>query len=495
MSLVTIPLIGYASDLDPTMPGVFSYSKGMVATERGWRMRWHPSTIATATLGSTDYLLDGAVGNITDGTIVGHFARYDVSASKVKLYRLNGSSLSDASRGSNYALSGINWTFCNYGNYQLACYLSEPVQIRDASGSGAFADSAATGIPKAAICVTWGPPTSPRVMLLNYNDGTAYYDGWWTSHQGGPTAAWTVDVATGAVNGRLLGAGTLTCAVAFGDDVIAWSDTQMWYGKFVGPPFICEWRRLSDRIGCVGPYAATVINNVAYWVSERGLFQFSSGGLQKVAAPIQNDIVTRLNIGNAVTNTLRSTQVVSDRTGQYLYVVFRPSAIDSNTKINTYAIGINLANNKVGVLTDGQRLWMGRGYSLIIDNADGGSTGGTTLYREITDEHYHAVANDSYGFGLNYIGSNKGDTRLLDVIPRFITAPYSYTMTDYFGPTLSEATTAATAVSVTATPWRANITKSARWHAPRFAFVNYSGAIYNMEVADVLLNVEKSGNQ
>jgi hypothetical protein len=73
-----------------------------------------------------------------------------------------------------------------------------------------------------------------------------------------------------------------------------------------------------------------------------------------------------------------------------------------------------------------------------------------------------------------------------------VRAPTSYQLNGTYGPTASEVTTSYTTVSVTATPWRADILKTARWHKPIMYFANSSQSPI---IIDVMLEVEKAGNQ
>jgi hypothetical protein len=496
--LVPIALVGYAPDLDPATPGVFSYCKGVEPTRRGWKVqRRQLATHATsgAAFATNSYILDGLVSELVDGTEVAHFAVYDAAADKVKLYAITGSnSLGDKSRAAFYTkpngTTTNNVSFCQYGNLTLATNLTDVVQVRDASGSGVFADSAATAIPKAKLCVTWGPPTSPRVILFHYNDGTNYPDGWWTSHQGGPAAAWTVDPATGAMSGRLIGVGPIRCAIAYGDNVVAFGDRQMWFGQFIGPPFVIGWSKVANDIGCCGPYAAKVINGVLYWVGLQGLFAWTGQGEpQRIEIPIQRTIAMQVfAVGEPAS---RNIQLTGDATTRRLFVAIKTGPLTSSAVIAAF-YSISLDSLRVGLPTGT------RDSTVVLSQIyDRLRAAYITVGAEVTltqeSGPYAAVVGEAIGFGLPFIGADKGESKIQTLIPRFVTAPISYRMTGYFGPTFSEATSTAPPVDVVATPWRADILKAANWHAPRFYFV--IDASHDMEVIDVVAETVEAGRR
>ncbi len=473
MSLQTVPLLGYAPDLDPTTPGVFSYCFGMEPTSRGWKLQ-RALTTGGAT-GASGGPIDGAVSynaNVTGATV----PIIHVAFGTHIWYTPAGAGLFDVSRSGNYAAISDpydGYTFCQYGNTAIVARLGVAVGTRDATTTNVFVDSTATGIPKAAICVTWGPPTSPRVMLLNYNDGTAYPDGWWTSHQGGPTLAWTPDIATGAANGRLLGAGPIRCAVSYRDDVIAFGERSMWKGIFVGPPYVIEWQQISSELGCVSPYAAKVANGILYFLGQQGLYQFDGSYPRKMPLPIQSQIT-------ASASTSPRSKIAYDEIGQRLIVSMRSDAASNVIQAATRVYIINLLTNKVGI--DGRASW------LVLDKNFYATTG-VVEYEALTP--YQATLGSLFGIGLHYIGDNHKDTLLTGVYPRFITPPTTFSSNDYFGPTASEIlSNNIGATTYSATPWRHDFLKSARWHAPRLLFSS-SGA--DVEIADVMINSERAG--
>lgn len=491
MPIVTLPLIGYAPDLDPSTPGVFSYCNGVESTTRGWKLIRDVTAPATGpTQAANSYPLQGYVSNIADGTQVIHTAHYDAATSKYKLFFLITTALTDKSRAASYSAGIEAFSFCQFGNYTIATNLTDILQIRDASGTTVFADSAATNIPKAKIAVTWGPPTAQMVMLLHYNGGSDVPNGWWNSSTGGPTASWGPDSAAGSANGTLIGAGPIRCGIAYRDDIIVFGDRQMWIGRFVGAPFVVEWNRITDEIGCVGVEAAKVINGKLYFVGDQGLFEFDGTFPRKCQFPIQQELITTLA---TLGTSKRLVAIVADGVGQRLQVVLRTNAYGVTQSISKWYI-INLLNGRVslrGSAVYAIDVAMDRKYSL--QSSISALISGEVLLQLEATTPYAATLAENYGFGLNYLGNNKGDTKIQRVMPRFAAVPSTYKVTDYYGPTYAETlSNTNTAVTVSASPWRGDFIQSARWHAPRFAFS--SNGTVDGETIDVDVEVVQSGN-
>lgn len=485
---ITVPLLGFAPDLDPATPGVLFAVNQMEATRRGWRLaRALVQSGISGTLAVGSYMLDGFRSRTTAGTEVVTVAYYDPVATKVKLLVNESGTLTDESRGAFYSLTD-NVSFCQYGDYTIATNLTDILQIRDATTTNSFADSAATGIPKAKIAVTAGPHSAQRVVLLDYNDGTAYRDGVWWSGYGGPTAAWTADIGTGAGYNRLLGCGIIQAAHAYGDDIVIWGARSTWLGRFTGPPELMQFYKLSDEIGCVGPAACKVVNGILYWVGTQGIFQFDGQRVLRAPFPIQGIVRKAADV---------NTQLVRDDTGERLIICTGQRSATLNLQQTAYSV--NLINGKVGAVG---RKGSAFAYQGMIDGPYYfGWDGASQILRAYSES---ANANNgtlgTTGFELSPIGSDRDHTTIISVIPRFTAEtqgasgdPGSFRLDADYGDTFTEVDdNTITAVTVTASPWRAAVRQAARWIKPQLTFT-YNGEEF--EVIDVLVEVEGAGKR
>jgi hypothetical protein len=100
-----------------------------------------------------------------------------------KLYQYDGTStFTDRSVGGGYTNTATDWSFAQYGNNTYATNRVDNIQVRDSSGSSAFAALAGSP-PKASILVT----QADQLILFDLNDGSEKADAFATSAPGDPT--------------------------------------------------------------------------------------------------------------------------------------------------------------------------------------------------------------------------------------------------------------------------------------------------------------------
>ena len=100
---------------------------------------------------------------------------------------------------------------------------------------------------------------------------------------------WTTSPDNNAGEVILEGGGRIVGARLIGDLVYVWTDSSLFRGQFLGNPDQ-TWRfdRVGDHCGLIGPNAAVVLSQVAYWLtSELQFYQCALGG---AATPIQSPV-------------------------------------------------------------------------------------------------------------------------------------------------------------------------------------------------------------
>ena len=233
-----LELHGFAPDLDPSTPGIVAECDGIIPLRTG--------------LVAAGSLVDAGIDAIPSGTANAAVlatlldgSRRTIVATGTRIYEVTGASWTDRSRTGNYT-SGSITSFCVFGNNVLS---SNGVEIIGQAAPGAgFTDI--TGAPKADILVT----ASGFVMALNVNHA-AYGDapdGWHCSALRNQ-ADWTAAAATQAAYGRLIDApGDIRAGAALGGDVVAYKESSMFLGRYVGPPVVWQWTRVPGDIGTHG---------------------------------------------------------------------------------------------------------------------------------------------------------------------------------------------------------------------------------------------------
>lgn len=259
-----IDFIGFAPDMDPTLPGVITDCTQLVPTERG--MKSAPSAVGVTGLSALAAECRGAaVLQKTAGT------RRTFAGTQTRLYELGASTWSDVSSVTYTGSSENRWSFAQFGDVSMATNDTEDIQY---STSGTFA--AVSGAPKARILVS----IENFVVALNTNDGASSStfgdspDRWWSCAFQNPMD-WVPAVATQCTTGRLVGApGELTAGAAFGSGLVAYKARSMFLGQYAGPPAVLEFQRIPGDQGCVGPEAVVDIGGAHVFVGEDNIWLY-----------------------------------------------------------------------------------------------------------------------------------------------------------------------------------------------------------------------------
>lgn len=249
-----IPLLGFAPDADPTVPGVLTDCVNFIPTEKG--MAGAPSPV-TAVVGLAALAAEcRGAAVLVDTTGV----RRNFAGTQTKLYELTSTTWTDRSRVGDYTGSIENrWMFAQFGNVALATNDTEAIQF---SASGAFADIATA--PKARILIS----AKDFVLAFNTNDTTYgdQSDRWWCSGFQ-DYSTWTPALATQATTGRLVGVpGEITAAAMLGSYAVAYKERGMYLGQYVGTPVVWQWDQVPGEVGCVGPEAVVDIGGAHFLV-------------------------------------------------------------------------------------------------------------------------------------------------------------------------------------------------------------------------------------
>jgi len=142
--------------------------------------------------------------------------------------------------------------------------------INQASPGGAFADIA--GAPSASILVA----AAGFVMALNINGMTLgdAPDGWGCCAIRNQ-ADWTPSVTTQCAAGRLLDSpGAIRAGGPLGSDVVAYKNTSMYLGRYVGAPIVWAWTRIPGDIGCSGAESLVVVGTQHFFVGPSDFYVF-----------------------------------------------------------------------------------------------------------------------------------------------------------------------------------------------------------------------------
>ncbi len=109
---------------------------------------------------------------------------------------------------------------------------------------------------------------------------------------------WTTTPSNNAGEVILKGGGRLVGARRAGQYILAWTDNALYLGTFIGDPSQ-TWRfdQVAERCGLMGPNAAVVVGQTAFWPSPDGNFHVGGlGGAPEVlTCTVQRDFVDNLS--------------------------------------------------------------------------------------------------------------------------------------------------------------------------------------------------------
>lgn len=486
------PFVGYAPDADPTQPGVIVDCTLMVPSVRG--MKGAPSKSATLLPALASACTGAASLTGLDGSV------RTFAGAATKLYEASTSSWTDRTRasGGDYGSSTtVRWRFAQYGNVALAVNKADILQF---STSGAFANVGAS-VPKAGVVETVGL----FVFLFDTNEAT-YSDSpdrWWCSAIGDYTS-WTPSVATQCATGRLLSApGKIRGAKKFGESIIAYKEDSMFMGTYVGAPQVWDFRQIPGSVGALSHEAIVNIgtpeNPKHIFMAADDFYVFdgsrpmSIGGNRVKEAVFGQLQRSRREQCMAVHDAVNSLvyfwypsvdSVNPDKCVVYNYKSDRWGRCDIQCQIAFDYISPSVIYSGVGDLfsTYGDVTNLNYGSSFWISNSHVPALFDTA--------HTIKTLDGAAGTGTlttGDIGDDNMELFISRVRPRFLTAPTSSTLTNYYRHNLGDSLT--TGVDSTFSNGRYDFMREARWHR---LLLSFTGAV---EVTGVSIDVGAQGSE
>lgn len=264
-------VLGFAPDLDPATPGILTACDRLLPTPKGMAAMNTAVDTAFPVLPGVN---TAYVAELLDGT------KRFFAATPTEIYEASGTSWVDRSRVGDY--TGTNkQRFTVFGNQVLATNRSQV--IGQAAPGGGFVDIA--GAPTALVLTT----AAGFVMALNINGMTLgdVPDGWGCCAIRNQ-ADWTPNVATQCAAGRLLDSpGAIRAGAALGSDIVAYKNTSMYLGRYVGPPLVWAWARIPGEIGCSGPESLVTVGTRHFFIGPSDIYVFDGTVPRPIGAPVR----------------------------------------------------------------------------------------------------------------------------------------------------------------------------------------------------------------
>lgn len=478
-------LLGFAPDLDDHTEGVITDCEMIEPTMKG--MAGAPSLITPSGVSALPSACQGASLNLQlDGT----FRLFAGTATK--LYE--STAWTDVTRavGGNYTgTADTRWCFAQFGNVALASNKADAMQ--KSVGSGAFSDLA--GAPKAKFIDT----VAGFVMAANYNDGTDTVDGWYCSAFEDYTD-WVADIGTQCAFGRLLDTpGEITGMKALAENAIVYKLDAIYIGQYVGAPFIWSWQLISGEIGAVSQEAIVDIGNAHVFMGRNDIWLFDGTRPHSIAEGIRDWFY------NQELNPLYAYKTIGahnkNKSLVYFYYVSRSStSIDSCIIYNYKAGKWSRANRsieaaleyRVGGYTYASFLTAYSLYSSIPALSYGSPfwSSNTPVIGVFDTTHtLKSLTGSSTSSSLTggWFGDDLSYMVVQRVTPRFIEAPDTVTVTNYY--VNNSGDSASTGATNSMNRGRVGVYKRAKWHKMKLTFTG------DYEITDYIVQAQRAGNE
>lgn len=175
------------------------------------------------------------------------------------------------------------WTNDNYGQNLLAAFRGGPIYY--------WVNNTSTW-PRAVelntmLGAAYVPTSTNQVLVSDVSrfviamGATPYPSGTFDpmlvrwSDQENPLDWDEADVTTQAGSQRLSNGSYIMQAKKNRQEILIWTDSALYSMQYLGPPYVWGFQLLMDNISIMGPNAAIVVNNVAYWMGTDKFYSYS----------------------------------------------------------------------------------------------------------------------------------------------------------------------------------------------------------------------------
>lgn len=453
----------FAPDVDPTTPGIIIDATNIVPTIKGY----------TTGPAATDPGFDAAAAAVLKAAVVrklDNTTRFVIGLT-TKLYELSGSSWVDVSRsvgGAYNATTDVRWDFAQFGNVTLATNKADTLQY---SSSSNFAD--VSGAPKAKLIET----VNQFVMIADTDDGSFgdSPDRWWCCAIGDYTD-WTPDTSTQCASGRLTSApGRINALKRLGDGIVAYKDRAMFIGSYVGAPEVWSFQEIPGQIGCLAQGGVVDIGAAHVFCGYDNFYLFDGSRPTPIGNPIRDWFYDQLYTDYAY--RMRS---LHDRTNSNVYF-FYPSKtgsgeLDSCVVYNHRTDKWGTADRDIEAIVDyvsaGLTFAGSFATGTTFDTVESGLTWDSPLlvtgqpapaYIGTDHKVYLLTASGgSWSMTTGDVGDDSTVSVVTRIRPRFITAPDSATLSNYYRMVLSDSLSSDAITNYGSGKF--DFIRAARWH-------------------------------
>ena len=465
-----VPLLEWNPDTNETNPGVITEVSCMVPSMKGYKGTPAPVSIGLEAL--TAAVRSASIITTLDGTNI-MFA-----GTQTNIYKAGTLAWTDVTRISGiYTGSAFSkWRFAQQGNITLGVNRVDDCQKFNYASDTDFSDLSAMPISGVVEAV------GQFILVGDYINPVGDVDtpdGWACSAIGDYTD-WTADIDTQCVYGRLLDTpGKITAIKRLGDYAIYYKRKSMYLARYVGTPTAWEFSLISDTVGAVSQESVVKVGQQHYFLGEDNFYMYDSAQIVPIGEQIKQWFSSNVN-----RKYIENVQAVHDRNNGYVYW-FYPSV--SSATLNSYVayhyrsgrwgrgdITIEAAteyiatNNTYAEVKAAFVLYSSYEGLLYSDFIVSEGTPKPAIFD--TSHLLKTITGGSCAcsFTPNIMGTDSEISLIRRIRPRYLKAPLTATLTNYYTDQLGSAF--ATDKTTSEVSGKFDVIRSARWHKGKFDF-------------------------
>jgi hypothetical protein len=141
------------------------------------------------------------------------------------------------------------------------------------------------------ILVTWGSTVTEGIgvrqdpLLVRWSDSQNFLE-------------WSVTAITQAGSFRIPTGSKIVGGLQGPQQALIWTDIDVYAMRYLAPPLVFGFNKLSSGCGLLGPHAATVMRGVVYWMSPGNFFAMSGSGIQEIPCTVWDVVFQDLDAAN-----------------------------------------------------------------------------------------------------------------------------------------------------------------------------------------------------
>ena len=237
------------------------------------------------------------------------------------------------------------------------------------------------------------------------------------ANTGIPLQTWTPSSSNQSVETYLAEGGRIVGAMNGRGEVLAWTDTALYSGRYVPDPnIVYSFTLVAMGCGLMGPNAACIVEGVAYWMGNNGTFyRYAGGAVEPLESTCRRDVFDHL--APVQGDKVYASEISAFGEAQWLYPDDRDGTGGTGGIECSRYLKLNVSGNSVPCWDVGsyaRTAWMDQG---IVPYPMAAGTDGYSYFQEKGDSVNGAAMAASFRTGAIQIGDGQNLWQCSGVIP------------------------------------------------------------------------------